>query len=263
MELDEILESLHNRRLDTTEAKRLLSIYSIERVEEFARIDTGRKSRRGVPEVVFAEGKQLDETKKIVQSTLKRSNAVLVSRMKKADHRRIVDFARRSGLSVDEGRRSSSVLIHRGRIRIMYGTIGIVCAGTSDIGIAEESRLMCRAMNCSSICRYDVGVAGMHRLFPVLKELASEDVDAIIVIAGMEGALATVVSSLVDVPVIGVPSSVGYGYGSRGVGALSSMLQSCALGMSVVNIDNGIGAGAVAAGISRRVRRSRTRGPRK
>ena len=93
----------------------------------------------------------------------------------------------------------------------------------------------------------------MHRTFPVLKELVSNQVDVIIVVAGMEGALASVVSSLVDIPVIGVPTSVGYGYGEKGVAALASMLQSCSLGLSVVNIDNGIGAGAVAANIANRV----------
>ena len=111
---------------------------------------------------------------------------------------------------------------------------------------------MCESMNCKCICSYDVGVAGMHRVFPILKEMKSKDVDAIIVVAGMEGALPTLVSSLVDVPVIGVPTSVGYGYGEKGVAALASMLQSCALGLSVVNIDNGIGAGAIAGNIANR-----------
>jgi len=116
---------------------------------------------------------------------------------------------------------------------------------------------MCCAMNCECVCSYDVGVAGMHRLFPVLKKFISNDVDAVIVVAGMEGALPTLVSSLVDIPVIGVPTSIGYGYGEKGIGALAAMLQSCSLGLSVVNIDNGIGAGAVAANIANRVNRKR------
>ncbi|MEK6972160.1 MAG: AIR carboxylase family protein, partial [Thermoproteota archaeon] len=109
------------------------------------------------------------------------------------------------------------------------------------------------AMNCTCICSYDIGIAGMHRMFPVLKKLISEDVSSIIVVAGMEGALASLVSSLVSIPVIGVPTSVGYGYGEKGVAALASMLQSCSLGLSVVNIDNGIGAGAIAANIANMV----------
>lgn len=253
MELNEILESLKTGKLSVTKAQNLLSLYSIEKVENFAKIDVGRKNRKGIPEVIFAENKQLTEIKKIIQKTLKKSNLVLVSRIHKNDYTKIIGFTKKMKLCMDEGKNSSSVLFYKKSITKSYGKIGIVCAGTSDIGIAEESRLMCKAMNCESICSYDIGVAGIHRLFPVLKELILKDVDVIIVVAGMEGALATVVSSLVDVPVIGVPSSVGYGYGNKGVAALAAMLQSCALGMSVVNIDNGIGAGAVAANISRRI----------
>ncbi len=256
MELDEILESLKAGRIDVPGAQKLLSLYSIEKVEDFARIDSGRRNRKGVPEVVFAEGKQLAEIKKIVRRTLEKSDRVLVSRIRKDDHPKIAALAKKIGVRSDQGRNSSSILFYKKPIR-MRGTVGIVCAGTSDIGVAEEARLMCKAMGCEGVCSYDVGVAGMHRLFPVLKDLVSRNADAIIVVAGMEGALATVVSSLVDVPVIGVPSSVGYGYGSRGVAALASMLQSCSLGMSIVNIDNGIGAGAAAANISNMVHRRR------
>ena len=126
-------------------------------------------------------------------------------------------------------------------------------AGTSDIGVAEESRLMCEAMNCKCITSYDVGVAGIQRIFPILKKMIEADVDCIIVAAGMEGALATLVSTLVDIPIIGIPTSVGYGYGEKGIAALASMLQSCSLGLSVVNIDNGIAAGGIAANIANRV----------
>jgi pyridinium-3,5-biscarboxylic acid mononucleotide synthase len=107
-------------------------------------------------------------------------------------------------------------------------------------------------MGCDSLFSYDVGIAGMHRLFPALKEMISHDVDVIIVIAGMDGALPSVVCSLVDIPVIAVPTSTGYGFGSNGVAALGTMLQSCTLGMAVMNIDNGIGAGAFAATLSLR-----------
>ena len=112
---------------------------------------------------------------------------------------------------------------------------------------------MCESMNCSCITSYDVGIAGLHRIFPVLKEFVKSGVDAIIVVAGMEGALASVVSSSVNVPIIGVPTSIGYGYGEKGVAALAAMLQSCSLGLTVVNIDNGIGAGAAAAKIANQI----------
>jgi NCAIR mutase (PurE)-related protein len=133
------------------------------------------------------------------------------------------------------------------------GKIGIISAGTSDMAVAEEARLMAEAMGCSAIVRYDVGIAGIHRLFPALKEMIAAGVDAIVVVAGMEGALASVVSAMVNVPVVGVPTSVGYGFGSAGLAALSCMLQSCAIGLAVFNIDNGIGAGAFAALIANRM----------
>ena len=253
MELNEILDSLKHGKLSVPKAQKLLSLYSIEKIEDFAKIDTGRKNRRGIPEVIFAENKQLSEIKKIIQKTLKKSNMVLISRIKKNDFCKVIDYATKMKVKIDIGKNSSSILLHKKSIKKSNGKVGILTAGTSDIGVAEESRLMCKAMNCEIICSYDVGVAGIHRLFPILKELILDDVDVIIVVAGMEGALATVVSSLVDIPVIGVPSSVGYGYGNKGIAALASMLQSCALGMSVVNIDNGIGAGAAAANIARRV----------
>jgi NCAIR mutase (PurE)-related protein len=110
-------------------------------------------------------------------------------------------------------------------------------------------------MGCKALLSYDVGIAGIHRLFPMLKEMIHQDVDALVVIAGMEGALPSVVSSLVNIPVIAVPTSNGYGFGSNGTAALGTMLQSCTLGMAVVNIDNGIGAGAFAATISLRRKR--------
>ena len=141
-------------------------------------------------------------------------------------------------------------MIYRKLIKKTGGKIGIITAGTSDIPIAEEARLMCEAMNCECITSYDIGIAGLHRTFPILKEFIKSEVDVIVVAAGMEGALASVVSSTVNVPVVGVPTSVGYGYGEKGVAALASMLQSCSLGLSVVNIDNGIGAGAIASKIA-------------
>jgi NCAIR mutase (PurE)-related protein len=108
-------------------------------------------------------------------------------------------------------------------------------------------------MGCDAIFTYDVGIAGIHRLFSPLKEMINKNVDAIVVVAGMEGALASIVSSIVDIPVIGVPTSIGYGFGSNGMAALASMLQSCTFGLAVVNIDNGIGAGAFAALIANRM----------
>jgi len=256
LELEEILQSLKSGKVTVSKAEKLLSLYSIEKIENFAKLDTNRMKRKGIPEVIFGENKQFSEIKKIITRILKKSNLVLISRLSKKDYQKILTFAKKSKLKIAIGTNSTSVVIYKKTIRTNGGKVGILSAGTSDIGVAEEARLMVLAMNCDCICSYDVGIAGMHRMFPVLKDFVKNDVDSIIVVAGMEGALASIVSSLVDIPIIGVPTSVGYGYGEKGISALASMLQSCSLGLSVVNIDNGIGAGAIAGNIANRAHKS-------
>ena len=252
MEIYDILESLKTGKISVNNAKKLLSLYSIEEVEGFVKIDINRRNRRGIPEIVLAETKELDEIKKIIKKTLEKSNSIVVSRIKKTDYPKIQVFAKKLKVKIKTGKKSSTLLLFKKPIKFHGGKVGILTAGTSDIGVAEESRLMCEAMNCKCIISYDVGIAGIQRVFPILKEMIKEDVDCIIVAAGMEGALATLVSTLVDIPIIGIPTSIGYGYGGRGIAALASMLQSCSLGLSVVNIDNGIAAGGIAANIANR-----------
>jgi len=259
LDLIQILESLKLGKLTVSQAKKMLSIYSIEKIEDFAKLDVGRKLRRGIPEVVFAEKKQLKEIKKIILGSINRSGLVLVSRINKDDYEKILSFSKKSKIKTKLGKNTTSILFFKSTLHCSGGKIGILTAGTSDIGVAEEARLMCESMGCTCISSHDVGIAGLHRVFPIMKKMIKEEVDAIIVVAGMEGALASVVSALVDIPVIGVPSSVGYGYGEKGIAALASMLQSCTLGLSVVNIDNGIGAGAIASNIANRSRRKRTK----
>ena len=254
MDITDVLESLKIGKISISDAKKLLSLYSIEKIENFAQIDMGRKYRKGIPEVIFAERKTTDEIKKIIVKVMEKSNCVLISRIQKKDYSKIVKFVRAKKLSIRDGKNTTTILIHKSSLKKNGGKVGIVTAGTSDIGVAEEARLTCEAMHCDTITTYDVGIAGLHRIFPIIKKFIESDVDTIIVAAGMEGALASVVSSLVNIPVIGLPTSVGYGYGEKGVASLASMLQSCSLGLSVVNIDNGIGAGAVASNIANRVR---------
>jgi len=253
LEIHEILEAVKTGKTSVSDAKKLLSLYSIEEVEGFAKIDINRRKRRGIPEVVYAETKELDEIKKITKKTLEKTNSMIISRIKKEDYPQITTYAKKLKVKIRTGKNSSSLLLFKKPIKLQGGKVGIITAGTSDIGVAEESRLMCEAMNCKCITSYDVGIAGIQRIFPVLKEMINEDVDCIIVAAGMEGALATLVSTLVDIPIIGIPTSIGYGYGEKGIAALASMLQSCSLGLSVVNIDNGIAAGGIAANIANRV----------
>ena len=258
MDLTEILESLDLGKISVPKAKKLLSLYSVEKIEDFAKMDISRKLRRGIPEVVFAEKKEFSDLKKIILGTLSKADSVLASRIHKDHYKKILAFSRKNKLKIKTGKNSTSILFFK-KLSSTGGKVGILTAGTSDIGVAEEARLMCEAMGCQCICSYDVGIAGIHRLFPIVKKMIRDDVDAIIVVAGMEGALASIISSLVDIPVIGVPSSVGYGYGEKGVAALASMLQSCTLGLSVVNIDNGIGAGAFASNIANRSVRKKFR----
>ena len=257
MDLDEILRSLESGSIDAARARKLLSLYSIEELEGMAQLDVDRSHRRDIPEVVYAESKVLADLQAIIKRYPK-TEPLVISRIRQEHLDEVVSFCKGLGLDVDAGRNSRTILVWKERPIPARGLVGIITAGTSDIPVAEEARLVCAAMHCRTICRYDVGVAGLHRIFPVLKDMVREDVDCIVVAAGMEGALATLVASMVDVPVVGVPVSVGYGYGAGGVAALASMLQSCALGLVVVNIDGGVAAGAAAASISLSAERRRS-----
>ena len=250
MNILDILDSVKNGKISVNEAKKQLSLYSIEEIENFAKIDLGREVRKGIPEVVFAERKENSEVKKIIKNVLKKTNSIVVSRIPKKDFQDICNYCKKNNFKVSKGQNCTTIIVYKKALKKTNGKIGIITAGTSDIGVAEESRLMCESMNCDCITSYDVGIAGLaQNISSFERNLSNPEVDAIIVVAGMEGALASVVSSTVNVPIIGVPTSIGYGYGEKGVAALAAMLQSCSLGLTVVNIDNGIGAGAAAAKI--------------
>jgi hypothetical protein len=258
MELREILDKFARGAISAEQAQREISIHSIEHVEGIAKLDVGRERRRGLPEIVFAERKEYADTIRIAEAAVKRNGQVVVSRARKKDLPRLASALKKKGLVVEVGK-NSTTLVARSKAfrRGVSGRVGVMAAGTSDIGIAEEARLVAEAMGCEVFTSYDVGIAGMHRTFPALKEMLAKKVGAIVVVAGMEGALASVVASMVDVPVVGVPVSVGYGFGADGVAALASMLQSCTLGLAVVNIDNGVGAGAFAASVAKSAKQSR------
>ena len=137
------------------------------------------------------------------------------------------------------------------------GRVGILTAGTSDIPVAEEAKIIAEEMGCKVTAAYDLGVAGIHRLLEPIKQIIEDDVDVVVVVAGREGALASVVAGLVDVPVIAVPTSNSYGFGEKGLSTLMAMLQSCSLGLAVVNIDGGVAAGAVATLVANRAAKFR------
>jgi NCAIR mutase (PurE)-related protein len=227
-----------------------------------ARPDFGRKDRKGVPEVIFAEQKTIEQSLNIAHQFLETKGRAILSRVPQELEARLrTEFEGEANLE----------WLPEPRAAILYkpgtepgqtdGQVGVICAGTSDVPWAEEAALLCREMGCTVHTAYDVGVAGIHRLWEPLHFLISDaQVDVLIVAAGMDGALPSVISGLVDVPVIGLPTSVGYGMGGQGKAALLSMLQTCAPGMAVVNIDNGIGAGAMAGLIANRMAAARGKG---
>ena len=267
MNLRTLLERYSKGELSTDDLQQRISLHSVEKVaNNVAKLDVNREIRKEIPEVIFAKGKEYTDLLRITQVAARKSGTVIVSKVQPQGLLiRLHKALMKARFEVEIGKKSTAILVSNTSYRInsststtqlSWGKIGILAAGTSDIGIAEEARLMAKAMGCATIERYDVGIAGIHRLFPALTEMISHNVGAIVVVAGMEGALASVVTSMVNVPVIGVPTSVGYGFGSDGVAALASMLQSCTPGLSVVNIDNGIGAGAFAALISNQLARA-------
>jgi len=201
-----------------------------------ARVDHHRALRQGVPEVVFAQGKTPDDVVLIADEIRKRGHTVLVTRAD-ASHQ---DALERRFPESEVHRLARVVWLPGSDIAERPGRVEIVTAGTSDLPVAEEARVTLRACGVDAPLLADVGVAGLHRLLPELERLRA--VDALIVVAGMEGALASVVGGLVRCPVIAVPTSVGYGASFQGLSALLGMLTSCAAGITCVNIDNGFGA---------------------
>ena len=215
----------------------------------FATIDHGREFRQGFPEVVYSPGKTKEQLKIIFKNLYERSTGNLIA--SRATHEQF-EFLREEipAAIYDETARMIYVDRDKNLKRDESRKILIVTAGTSDVPVAEEARLTAYLWgNAVSTC-YDCGVAGIHRLFAHLDEIISSNV--IIVVAGMEGALASVIGGLTNRPVIAVPTSVGYGASFNGLAALLAMLNSCAAGVSVVNIDNGFGAGVLATKINAR-----------
>ena len=252
------LERFERSRKRFERKDRLFAIASLSR---FAKLDVGREKRKGLPEVILAEGKLASDVAKITQAMLRRTGRAIVSRLSGSQVKAVrsvigeeskIEYFSRSRLIVVKSKSYKP--------RRSGGRVGILTAGTSDIPVAEEAEVIAREMGCETRSFHDVGVAGIHRLFEPVRDLLNWEADVILVVAGREGALPTVVAGIVNVPVIGVPTSRSYGFGEKGLAALAAMLQSCSLGMAVVNIDGGVGAGAVAALVANRVGEYRTMG---
>ncbi len=220
----------------------------LEAVGELAQIDLGRQVRCGLPEAVLAEGKSAAQLAAIVVSHARAAGRCIVTRVSVEQADAVRRATGEAGLRLEERTEAGVLIASDGRERPRTGgVVAIVTAGTSDIPVAEEARAVAEEMGCTVRCAYDVGAAGIHRLFPALKALLGAHV--FVVAAGREGTLPAVVAGLVDRPVIGVPVSTGYGYQGEGQAALGSMLQSCSV-IAVVNIDAGFVAGAFAAKIA-------------
>jgi NCAIR mutase (PurE)-related protein len=210
----------------------------------FAQVDTHRALRQGFPEVVFGAGKTPEQVAGIAAKLIKHNQRVLITRVT-PEHARLLRNKFKHAIHHELAR---CVTIDRKPLRKRAGSIAVICAGTSDLPVAEEAAVTAEIMgNCVERV-WDVGVAGLHRLLGKLTVLQQANV--IVVVAGMEGALPSVVAGLVDKPVIAVPTSVGYGASFGGVAALLGMLNSCGSGVTVVNIDNGFGAGFAASQIN-------------
>ena len=269
--MKEILKSLAEGKISIEECETLLKAENIRQLDDVAQIDTSRRDRTGFPEAILADSKDYDDLLTIIKrffeqqesddNSIELKNNIIITRLSKERYALLendLDYLLEKGIKFDYNKRAKILIIYKDSLvdfNPEYGKIGLLTAGTSDIPIAEEAKVIVEQGGCEVISSYDIGVAGIHRLFPQIAHMVEEDVSAFIVCAGMEGALPSVVAGLVDVPVIAVPTSVGYGIGADGKAALYSMLQSCAPGLSVVNIDNGCGAGVCALTIAKNIAR--------
>ena len=240
-----LLEGVREGRIEVGAAIESLKMLPFEDLG-FATIDTHRSLRQGLPEVIFGEGKTLAQIKAIIRSLASRKENVLVTRLDPAKALKL----KRAFKSAVHNKTARTLFMKSHPVkRVGRGTILVISAGTSDIPVAEEAAVTAEYMGNHVERLYDVGVAGLHRV--LLRKEALVKANVLIVVAGMEGALPSVVSGLVARPVIAVPTSVGYGANLGGLTTLMAMLTSCAAGISVVNIDNGFGAAYTASLINK------------
>jgi NCAIR mutase (PurE)-related protein len=252
-EIKDILLKLLDKKITLEDAEKLLKANLIEEVGDIAKLDLFRKTRTGTPEVVFAQNKDPKILIDIISRFLKTKKFAIISRYNDKQKSLILEHFSNYKININDLGRIMVIKEESYEFPSKGGIVGIITAGSSDIPVAAESKVIVEAMGCKVISSYDVGIAGIHRIFTPLSDMIKRGVHVIIVCAGMEGTLPGVVAALVDVPVIGVPISSGYGMGEKGKGALITMLQSCSPGLLVVNIDNGFGAGASAAIIANRI----------
>jgi NCAIR mutase (PurE)-related protein len=243
----EAKEILRNFRAGELDEAAVLAAFETPKVADlgFAQVDLQRGVRTGFPEVIFGSGKTPEQVAKIAQELLRREDRVLVTRITAAHFEAVKSFS----TDAVHHELARCITITKAVRPKRAGTIAVVCAGTSDLPVAEEAAITADVMGNTVTRISDVGVAGLHRLLGRIEEIRRANV--VVVVAGMEGALPSVVAGMVDRPVIAVPTSIGYGASFGGLAALLGMLNSCGSGVTVVNIDNGFGAGFAASQINR------------
>jgi hypothetical protein len=258
MTIRKILKDLTKGEISLEEAEKRIRLFEVERISNWGNIDTHRELRTGAPEAVFGEGKDDAMVLEIVKGFIAKSGRCIVTRLPGERMEKIVKGLPRDCL-VKKEEKAGVLIVKAADYETIKtgGRAAVLAAGTTDTRAAEEARVMAEEMGCVVFTFYDVGVAGIHRTMPAVRAIIEKDVDAVVVAAGMEGALPSVVAGMLDVPVVGLPISSGYGYGGKGESALMSILQSCSPGLCAVNIDNGFAAGVVAGLIANRAARFR------
>jgi len=255
----DVLRRLIAGELTEDEAIAELRTLQLEELGGRARLDLGRFLRRGIPEVVLATGKAPAEAARLAVALAERQGQGLISRMSDQHRSAVADAAAAASMEVVTYADSARVLRAGFSPEPIGGKVGLLTAGTSDVRVAEEARMVVEACGLEARLEADLGVAGLHRFVGPLATTLEWGADVIVVAAGMDGVLPGLVSGLIDLPVIGLPVSTGYGRGGAGEAALSTMLQSCSTGLVVVNIDNGIGAGAAAVLVASRAAQARAK----
>ena len=246
----DVLRRLVAGELSEDEALAELRHVQLNELEGRARLDLGRYLRRGIPEVVLAAGKTPEQVARLAVALARQHGQGLVSRMTEAHRAALLEAA--GDMEVVEYSNAARMVRRSFSPERVDAKAGILTAGTSDVPAADEARMVIEACGLEARLEADLGVAGLHRFLAPLAAMLEWGADVIIVAAGMDGVLPGLVAGLVDVPVIGLPVSTGYGRGGAGEAALTTMLQSCSTGLTVVNIDNGVGAGTAAVLIAQR-----------
>ena len=248
-----MLRRLVDGELSEAEALAELRSVQLQELGGRARLDLGRFMRRGIPEVILAPGKAPSDAAQLAIALARQQGQGLISRMSGAHQSALVDEASAAGMQVVMYAASARVLRAGFSPEVLDGKVGLLTAGTSDVAVADEARMVVEACGLNAQLAADLGVAGLHRFVGPLATILEWGADVLIVAAGMDGVLPGLVAGLIDLPVIGLPVSTGYGHGGAGEAALGTMLQSCSTGLVTVNIDNGVGAGAAAVLIASRV----------